>query len=93
MSFALLLKFGKGKARKEFGRQAEARRVSAAGAQRIVPLVMKGPSTVSTHRGLSPHQFTPMSGAHKAPAPNRRPCFPLGGSAEFDYRFALHLPP
>jgi hypothetical protein len=30
----------------------------------IVPLVMKGPTTVLTHRGLSPHQFTPMSGAH-----------------------------
>jgi hypothetical protein len=30
----------------------------------IVPLVMKGPTTVFTHRGLSPHQFTPMSGAH-----------------------------
>src|ERR1035438_4190831 len=25
---------------------------------------MRGPTTVSTHRGLSPHQFTPMSGAH-----------------------------
>ena len=25
----------------------------------IVPLVMKGPATVLTHRGLSPHQFTP----------------------------------
>jgi hypothetical protein len=32
----------------------------------IVPLVMKGPTTVFTHRGLSPHQFTPVSGAHKA---------------------------
>src|SRR5208282_609997 len=30
----------------------------------IVPLVMRGPTTVFTHRGLSPHQFTPMSGAH-----------------------------
>ena len=36
----------------------------------IVPLVMKGPTTVFLHRGLSPHQFTPMSGAHKADAPN-----------------------
>src|ERR1035438_9273418 len=27
---------------------------------------MRGPTTVSTHRGLSPHQFTPMSGAHQA---------------------------
>jgi hypothetical protein len=32
----------------------------------IVPLVMRGPTTVLTHRGLSPHQFTPMSGAHKS---------------------------
>ena len=30
----------------------------------IVPLVMRGPTTAFTHRGLSPHQFTPMSGAH-----------------------------
>ena len=30
----------------------------------IVPLSMKGPVTVFQHRGLSPHQFTPMSGAH-----------------------------
>jgi hypothetical protein len=30
----------------------------------IVPFVMKDPTTVLTHRGLSPHQFTPMSGAH-----------------------------
>src|ERR1043166_7595291 len=32
----------------------------------IVPLVMRGPTTVFTHRGLPPHQFTPMSGAHHA---------------------------
>jgi HEAT repeat protein len=25
---------------------------------------MRGPTTAFTHRGLSPHQFTPMSGAH-----------------------------
>ena len=31
----------------------------------IVPLVMRDPTTVFIHRGLSPHQFTPMSGAHK----------------------------
>jgi hypothetical protein len=36
----------------------------------IVPLVMKGPTTVLTHRGLSPRQFTPMSGAHEADTPN-----------------------
>src|ERR1041385_9214156 len=52
----------------------------------IVPLVMKGPTTVFLHRGLSPHQFTPMSGAHEAPAPNRRPRFPLGGPEAFEYR-------
>src|ERR1041385_9410290 len=34
----------------------------------IVPLVMKGPTTVFLHRGLSPHQSTPMSGAHQASA-------------------------
>jgi hypothetical protein len=53
----------------------------------IVPLVMRGPTTVFTHRGLPPHQFTPMSGAHKAPAPNRRPRFPVGGMGGFEYRF------
>jgi hypothetical protein len=31
----------------------------------ILPFDMKGPITAFTHRGLSPHQFTPMSGAHK----------------------------
>ena len=31
----------------------------------ILPLVMSGLTTVFTHRGLSPHQFTPMSGAHQ----------------------------
>jgi hypothetical protein len=36
----------------------------------IVPLIMKGPTTVLTHRGLSPHQFTPMSGAHQPDAQN-----------------------
>jgi len=34
----------------------------------IVPLVMRRPTTVFTHRGLSPRQLTPMSGAHKAHA-------------------------
>jgi hypothetical protein len=32
----------------------------------ILPFDMKGPITAFTPRGLSPHQFTPMSGAHKA---------------------------
>jgi hypothetical protein len=29
-----------------------------------------------------------MRTANKAPAPNRRPCFPLGTSAVFVYRFS-----
>ncbi len=33
-------------------------------ARAILPLVMKGRTTVFPHRGLSPHQFTPISGAH-----------------------------
>jgi hypothetical protein len=36
----------------------------------IVPLIMRDPTTVFTHRGLSPHQFTPMSGAHQPDPPN-----------------------
>jgi len=28
------------------------------------------PTAVFPHRGLAPHQFTPMSGAHKPAAPN-----------------------
>jgi len=31
----------------------------------ILPLIQRDLMTVFTHRGLSPHQFTPMSGAHK----------------------------
>ena len=33
----------------------------------VTPLrsVMRGPTPVFTHRGLSPHQFASMSGAHK----------------------------
>ena len=27
---------------------------------------MRGPTIVLTHGGLSPHQFTPVSGAHKS---------------------------
>jgi len=38
----------------------------------IVPLVMRDPTTVFIHRGLSPHQFTPMSGAHQTLHTNRR---------------------
>ena len=37
----------------------------------ILPLVMRAsPTTVFPHRGLSPHQFTPMSGAHQVAAAN-----------------------
>jgi hypothetical protein len=32
----------------------------------ILPLIQRDLMTVFTHRGLSPHQFTPMSGAHKS---------------------------
>ena len=46
----------------------------------IVPLVLRDPTTVFTHRGLSPHQFTPMSGAHQSAAANRRPAGQLDGS-------------
>ena len=34
-----------------------------------LPLAMRGSLTVFPHRGLSPLQFTPMSGAHKSPEP------------------------
>jgi hypothetical protein len=32
----------------------------------ILPTMKAGRTTVFPHRGLSPHQFTPMSGAHQA---------------------------
>jgi hypothetical protein len=32
----------------------------------ILPLIQRDLMTVFTHRGLSPHQFTPMSGAHQS---------------------------
>src|SRR5438876_5858841 len=53
----------------------------------MLTLVMRASLTVFPHRGLAPHQFTLMSGAHKAPAPNRRPCFAFAVSREFDYYF------
>jgi hypothetical protein len=31
----------------------------------ILPSIWKDPMIVFTHRGLAPHQFTPMSGAHQ----------------------------
>ena len=39
---------------------------------------------VFTHRGLAPHQFTPMSGAHKVTAANVRPAFPFRGLGDFE---------
>ena len=38
----------------------------------IVLAVKASATTVFPHRGLAPHQFTPMSGAHQIAAPNRR---------------------
>src|SRR5437899_2426242 len=31
----------------------------------IVPIMKASPTAVFPHRGLAPHQFTPMSGAHQ----------------------------
>jgi hypothetical protein len=45
---------------------------------------MKGPTTVFTHKGLSPHQFTPMSGAHKALEATA-----VAGFSEFSALFAV----
>jgi hypothetical protein len=39
--------------------------------------------TAFTHRGLSPHQFTPMSGAHKATGATSRPACPLDAGWQF----------
>ena len=39
----------------------------------ILFLITKNPMTVFSHRGLSPHQFTPMSGTHKIGADNSAP--------------------
>jgi hypothetical protein len=39
----------------------------------ILPLIERDLMTVFTHRGLSPHQFTPMSGAHQSIHQNRHP--------------------
>ena len=36
----------------------------------ILPPMLGSLITVFIHRGLAPHQFTPMSGAHKPDAPN-----------------------
>jgi hypothetical protein len=40
----------------------------------ILPTMKAGRTTVFPHRGLSPHQFTPMSGAHQTLETNCRPC-------------------
>ena len=38
-------------------------------------LIMKAsPTAVFPHRGLAPHQFTPMSGAHEIGGPNDEEC-------------------
>ena len=39
--------------------------------------------TAFTHRGFSPHQFTPMSGAHKSVETNRRPASPFNAGRQF----------
>jgi hypothetical protein len=38
---------------------------------------------VFLHRGLSPRQFTPMSGAHKIGGANRRPASPFYAGRQF----------
>jgi hypothetical protein len=43
----------------------------------ILPTMKAGRTTVFPHRGLSPHQFTPMSGAHQTLETNCRPASPL----------------
>src|SRR5262245_57482049 len=45
----------------------------------IVPTMQANPMTVFPHRGLSPHQFTPMSGAHRL---HRTPRLRLGCMAD-----------
>ena len=47
-------------------------------ASAILPTMTVGRTAVFPHRGLSPHQFTPMSGAHQSLHANRRPAWPLG---------------
>ena len=49
---------------------------------RLTPVMRIG-LTVFPHRGLSPHQFTPMSGAHQPSASN------AGWPVQF--RFAVHV--
>jgi len=39
----------------------------------ILPFFLKNLMTLFTHRGLPPHQFTPMSGAHPSLEVNRWP--------------------
>ena len=45
-------------------------------AHAVVPTITASPTAVFPRRGLAPHQFTPMSGAHKAKAPARSRRFP-----------------
>ena len=65
-------------------RARHSNRVGGGIAPPIVHLVMRGPTTAFTHRGLSPHQFTPMSGAHKIGGANRRPASPFDEGRQFD---------
>ncbi len=43
--------------------------------------VMRASLTAFPHRGLSPHQFTPMSGAHESPEPTAASLSVCGGGA------------
>ena len=49
----------------------------------ILPSVKDSSTTVFPHRGLAPHQFTPMSGAHHSLEPTR-----VGA---FSSAFAVHV--
>gem|GEM_PF-5315447 len=50
---------------------------------------MRSLMTVFTHRGLSPHQFTPMSGAHKPDVVN--PAIALWLAMEHQWRRVTDL--
>ena len=52
----------------------------------IVPLSVRGPTTVFTHRRLSPHQFTPMSGAHHSVERTGGGCEPFANPAALGRR-------
>ena len=52
-------------------------------ASAILPTMTVGRTAVFPHRGLAPHQFAPMSGAHKITGPN------AGGPRQFPIRTPL----